>query len=167
MHKAILAAMGLLMTTTSASASWDFKIIDGPLGKRVGVATLAGDQGEVVVRCDTTGQNSLFLTVRPKDVGEGLEPDFMRAMTYRIDSGPARTVNAIYDAGEITIVNLVRGLMGGNLLFSMLGSTTLAFEIVDKSKRAHSLLFNSAGARDAVSQAAQACVDTNWISRSH
>ena len=164
MRKVMLAAIGMLMTATPALASWDFKVIDGPLGKKVGVATLPGDHGEIVVRCDTTGQNSLFLSVHPRDVGEGLEPDFMRAMTYRIDDGPARTVNAIYDADEITIVNLVRGLMGGNLLFSMLASKTLSLEIVDKSKKSHSVLFHTDGAQVAIMQAAKACGDTNWIS---
>jgi hypothetical protein len=166
-RKAMLAAMGMLVTAAPALASWDFKIVDGPLGKPVGAATLAGAQGEVIVRCDTTGQNSLFLTMRPKGLGEGLEPAFLRAMTYRIDNGPARTANAIYDADEITIVNLVRGLMGGDLLFSMLGSKTLAFEIADKSKRTHTLLFDTTGARDAVLRAAEACGDTNWMARTN
>jgi hypothetical protein len=159
---AMLAAVAMVMTAAPAWASWDFKILPGPLGKSIGVATLVGEAGEIAVRCDTTGQNSLFFTMRPSAIGAGWESDFMRATTYRIDGGPVRRVNAIYDSDEITIVNLVRGLMGGDLLSGMLASKTLSFVIVDKAKREHTLLFHTEGAQDAVLRVAQACADPNW-----
>lgn len=165
MHKAPFAAIGVLTMATPAHAAWDFKLVDGPLGDgKVGVATLAGEQGDLVVRCDTTGRNSLFLTVRPKVAVDRLQSDFMRPLAYRIDGGPPRTANAIYDADEVSVVNLVRGLMGGDLVFAMLPSKTLALELTDSTRRSYTLTFKTEGARAAILQAASACADTNWTS---
>lgn len=165
MRKVLLLAIGVLAMATPAHAAWDFKLVDGPLGNgKVGVASLAGEQGDLVVRCDTTGRNSLFLTIRPKAAVERLKSDFMRPLNYRIDDGPRRTANAIYDADEISIVNLVRGLMGGDLLFAMLSSKMLAIELTDTAKRSYTLTFKTEGARAAILQAASACADSNWSS---
>ncbi len=164
MHKAMLVAVAALITSAPAFAAWDFKAIDGPLGNaKVGVATLTGDQGDIVVRCDITGQNSLFLVVRPRPAIAGLQSDFMRPVRYRIDGGVVKTANGIHDDDEISVVNLVRGLSGGELLFSLMSAKTLTLDVTDAARHSYRLSFRTEGAGAAIAQAARTCGDTNWL----
>lgn len=154
----------LVSFSAPAEAAWLFQTLRSPMlnGGDVAMVRLANDQGEIKIKCDVAGRNSLHMIVAPRQGIALLKSNGFRPMKYRIDGGAERTASVLYDGDGITAVNLDRSLSSGKLLAGIANARKLTLEPTVTDGGRHFMAFQVEGARAAIGQVARACMDTHW-----
>lgn len=128
-----------------------------------GIASVMGDNGMLVLKCDKNGPGSLYIDVVSKEYLGGVSSR-MRDMKYRFDGGQPGTILATYDERSALLFNLKPGSKGGDFISSLRSSSKLVVEVTDFRYSGNYITFDTTGAAATIAKAAQTCGDTNWTS---
>jgi len=150
-----------------AHAAWDYKLIEDPMtdAKR-GISSVMGDEGMLVVKCDRNGPGTLYLSIISKKYLGGISGRKNRSMRFRIDRGEPQTIDAFHDGSTASVFNLAPNKAGGAFLNQLLDARELVVQVTSFDYDSYTIIFNTAGAREAVTKSARDCGDTNWSSAS-
>lgn len=161
----MLVAVSCFVTASPAQAAWDFKVLEDPMtdAKR-GISLLLGDQGGLAIKCDKNGAGSLYLSVISKSYLGSVAGRRTRSIQYRIDKGEPQQIDAFYDGSMASVFDLTPGSAGGQLLKQITTAKQLVVDVTSYDYRSHIIVFDTAGAGEAVNKSATACGDTGWSS---
>lgn len=152
-----------IMLSAPAHAAWEFKILEDPMtDARRGIASVMGDEGLLVVKCDSNGPESLYISIISKHYLGGTSRSRSRDVRFRIDRGTPQSISASHDGSSASIFDLQPGKAGGVFLSQILDARELVVQVTSFDYDSYTIVFDTTGARSAVEKAASACRDTHW-----
>lgn len=165
MKKIILAVAAILAANgVPAHASWEYKLLEDPMtdAKR-GISSVTAEQGMIVIKCDSNGPGSLYLSIISKGYLGGTSRNRVREMKYRIDKGDPQSIYASHDARTASIFDVKPRSKGGDFLGQLLNARELVVQVSSYDYDTYTIIFDVSGARGAIEKSASACRDTNWM----
>jgi hypothetical protein len=169
-----LGFIALALASTAAHAqddmtpmgAWRFKVVSDPMtdaSRGIAVTDLKNTI-ELVVKCDSDGDNTLYMSFISDDYLGGTSSDRNRAISYRLDGAPAQSISGWYDGKSANILKLSPTNEGGRLLKAVSNTTKLTVQLSDFDGGSHVAVIDTTGAKAAILKVAQTCKDNSMAS---
>ncbi len=160
----ILAASVVLSISSASSAEWANKTLENPMdGDKRGIASVMGDNGLLIVKCDSGPDKRLYANFIGKGYLGYSSRSAFRPFKYRFDDGQVTTMTAYYGPRDAIVSNIGAGKGFVPFMTGLLTAKKLAVELDNLQGVPTYFVFDVTGAKAAVGQAAATCGDTQWL----
>lgn len=163
MKALVLGALALVSQTDKPEAigEWNLRIITDPMSDAVRGIASTGDANDltVVVKCDSNGNDTLYISIISKSYLGGTSRNSRRDIGFRIDGAPAEKIVGYYDGRTANILTTKVGSDGGSFLTRLSNTSKLTLQVSDFDYKTYAAVIDTTGAKAAIRKVATACKD--------
>lgn len=143
--------------------NFTLRIITDPMSdaSRGILASQATDDITMVVKCDTNGPGTLYVSFIAKSYLGALR-NSSREIKYRLDAAPPESILAFYDGRTANVLDLKPGTTEGRWFARLLGASKLTVQLTSYDYDSYTQVIDMTGFRQGVGRAAAVCRDANW-----